>query len=199
MGSILGYVGSNIVEAERKAIQKTRGRARAAMMEIFNKAGKRARKDRVPKISLQTSKGKEDISSKIFNRFFAIRTRDDGSKSFLRRTLDALAGSYIFVPFVSLALYIGKQEGWTSITSLYFAMATSSTVGYGDVAPTSSRMRLLSMVFIPLAVISLGELLSQIAGYFIRREVRIAEQEFMDRTMTLADLEAMDTNQDGKI
>ena len=82
----------------------------------------------------------------------------------------AVETSYIFVPFVSLALYIGKCEGWTPITSLYFAMATASNGGFGDFAPTSQKMRLLSLAFIPLAVISLGEILGRSAGYFIRKE-----------------------------
>ena len=112
----------------------------------------------------------------------------------------AVETSYIFVPFVSLALYIGKCEGWTPITSLYFAMATASNaVGFGDFAPTSQKMRLLSLAFIPLAVISLGEILGRSAGYFIRKETNKAEREFMDRKMTLEDLDEMDTNDDGEV
>ena len=101
---------------------------------------------------------------------------------------------YIFVPFLSLAFIMGKAEGWTAITSMYYALATATTVGYGDVSPSSPRMRLLSLAFIPLAVISLGEILGRIAGYFIRKESTRAEREFMDRRLTLDDLEAMDTD-----
>ena len=107
----------------------------------------------------------------IYSRLFAIRIKGDGSRSLIRYLFDtAVETSYIFVPFVSLALYIGKCEGWTPITSLYFAMATASNGGFGDFAPTSQKMRLLSLAFIPLAVISLGEILGRSAGYFIRKE-----------------------------
>ena len=60
-------------------------------------------------------------------------------------------------------------------------------------------MRLLSLAFIPLAVISLGEILGRSAGYFIRKETNKAEREFMDRKMTLEDLDEMDTNDDGEV
>ena len=78
-------------------------------------------------------------------------------------------------------------------------MATASNGGFGDFAPTSQKMRLISLAFIPLAVISLGEILGRSAGYFIRKETNKAEREFMDRKMTLEDLDEMDTNDDGEV
>ena len=208
VGALLGYIGGNIIEAETKAIQKTRNAARARMMGIFDKTKRirggiiiGRRNGRMVSTS-NVVQGSENMElgwlQKTFSRIFAIRTRRDGSKSLLRRVFDTISQCYyIFLPFVALALYIGKREGWTPITSMYYAMATASTVGYGDVSPTSPRMRLLSLMFIPLAVISLGEILGRIAGFFIRRETERAEREFMDRRMTMDDLEAMDTNQDG--
>ena len=136
----------------------------------------------------------------ILSSIFSLRKRRDGSASLLRRAFDVFTDSYyIFVPFLALAFIIGKAEGWTSINSIYYALATATTVGFGDVSPSRPRMRLLSVAFIPLAVISLGEILGRIAGYFIRRESTRAEREFMDRRVTLDDLEAMDTDKDGQV
>lgn len=136
----------------------------------------------------------------MYSRLFAIQIRPDGSKSLFRHAFDTFSDSYyIFVPFISLALYIGKREGWSVITSIYYAMATASTEGYGDMSPTFQHMRLISILFIPLAVISLGEILSRIAGYFIRRDTIKAEKEFMSRRMTLEDLYEMDTNNSGEV
>ena len=209
MGALLGYIGGNIIEAETRAIQATRKAARARMMEFFNKTkglrrgGRMNRVDEASLIVLSDSARKSCELGWLQNAFsslFPIRTQTDGSKSLLRRVLDTLLQcSYIFVPFVALAFCIGKHEGWTHVTSTYYALATASTVGYGDIAPTSPRMRLLSLLFIPLAVLNLGEILGRIAGYFIRKETERAEREFMHRTMTLDDLEAMDTNKNGEI
>jgi hypothetical protein len=209
VGALLGYIGGNIIEAETRAIQATRKAARARMMEFFNKTKGLRRGGRMNRVDEASLIVLSDIASKnnvelgwlqnAFSSLFAIRTQTDGSKSLLRRVLDALLQcSYIFVPFVALALCIGKHEGWTHVTSMYYALATASTVGYGDIAPTSPRMRLLSLLFIPLAVLNLGEILGRIAGYFIRKETERAEREFMHRMMTLDDLEAMDTNKNGE-
>ena len=136
----------------------------------------------------------------LYIRLFAIREQIDGSKSILRRLWDVFAETYyIFVPFVSLAMYIGKSEAWSPIQSIYYAMITATTVGYGDCSPSSPKMRLVSLAFIPLAVISLGEILSRVAGYFIRRETTKVQHDFMNRKMTMKDLEEMDTNGDGEV
>ena len=130
----------------------------------------------------------------------SIRSRSDGSKSLLRKTLDVVMQSnYVTIPCVSLALFIGKLEGWTIISSLYYAFATASTVGYGDFAPTTKKTKLLSLLFVPLAVISLGDILSRIAGHFISKEIHQMEHEYMHRTMNLQDLEAMDVNHSGEV
>lgn len=203
VGALLGYVGGNVIEAERKAIQKTRSAARAAVMQLFDpiKKDSNSRSGNNSATAKTKDNRKLGVIQKIFFRCFAVRTQSDGSKSLLRRAfIDTFAQCYyVFVPFLSLAFYIGKKEGWTPITSMYYAIATASTVGYGDIAPKSPRMRSLSLAFIPLAVISLGEILGRISGYFIRKESNKAEQEFMDRTMTMDSLEAMDANQDGEV
>ena len=204
MGALLGYIGGNIIEAETRAIQATRKAARARMMEFFNKTKGLRRGGRMNRVDEASLIVLSDIAKlgwlqNAFSSLFAIRTQTNGSKSLLRRVLDTLLQcSYIFVPFVALAFCIGKHEGWTHVTSMYYALATASTVGYGDIAPTSPRMRLLSLLFIPLAVLNLGEILGRIAGYFIRKETERAEREFMHRMMTLDDLEAMDTNKNGE-
>ena len=46
---------------------------------------------------------------------------------------------------------------------------------------------------------SLGEILSRVAAYFIRRETTKVQHDFMNRKMTMKDLEEMDTNGDGEV
>ena len=190
IGALLGIVGGSIIEAERAAIRKTRAAARAAMVELFDPKRKRKRAmagnsdEESSTDSRVTSSLSGDESSSgssndggglatlrgIFSNLFSLRKGRDGSKSLLRGVFDVVTDTYyIFVPFLAIAAVIGKREGWNSITSAYFAMATASTVGYGDFSASSPQMRLLSILFIPLAVISLGEILGRIAGFFIRK------------------------------
>jgi len=166
VGALLGYVGGNIVEAERRVVHKTRSAARAAMMELFRpgkerEVSKHARQ-RLMRLRhafrLKKRKGDDGTAlnggrlprleslRKILSPVFAIRTRSDSSKSIIRRIFDTIAQSYyVLVPFVTLALFIGNQEGWTIITSIYYAMATASTVGWGDMAPTHPKMRVVGI------------------------------------------------------
>jgi len=211
VGALLGVVGVNIIEAEKNAIKRTRNLARTKLLSLFDPSNKKKKLRKKGKVNWKRTRREKllhilqqnrniGILQSIYSRLFAIRIRPDKSKSVLRYIFDTFTDSYyIFVPFISLALYIGKKEGWTIITSIYYAMATASTVGYGDMSPTFQHTRLLSLLFIPLAVISLGEILSRIAGYFIRRDTIKAEKEFMSRRMTLEDMYEMDTNNSGEV
>ena len=218
IGALLGIVGGSIIEAERAAIRKTRAAARAAIMELFvpkknrrkSKAGNSDEESSAEsRVTNALSVGENSSGNSndggglvtlrgIFSNLFSLRKGRDGSKSLLRSAFDVVTDTYyIFVPFLTIAAVIGKREGWNTITSAYYAMATASTVGYGDVSASSPQMRLLSILFIPLAVISLGEILGRIAGFFIRKNMTQAEKEFMSRRMTLDDLDAMDTDKNG--
>jgi len=222
VGALLGYIGGSVIEAERAAIQKTRAAARAAMMELFDPKKKRRKGGSTKGTSEEESTSESHVTKAlagdgsrsssstddsglgtirgIVSNLFSFRRHKDGKKSLLRSAFDTFTDSYyIFVPFLGLAAIIGKNEGWNSITSIYYAMATATTVGWGDVSPSSPQMRLLSLVFIPLAVISLGEVLGRIAGVFIRKNTLQAEREFMSRRMTLDDLEAMDVDKNGEV
>lgn len=214
IGAMLGYIGGGIIEAERRVVTRTQNAARAAFMELFAASTKGRTKAKDNALRDNTiSKGGVNPADKCegtlpevgalrricchllpWRLMRQIKSLVCGIVDTFRRCY------YIFVPFIMLALYVGKVEGWTLATSLYYAIATASTVGYGDCAPTSTRMRLVSLIFIPFAVISLGEILGRIAKYFIENETLRAEKEFMERSfrMTLADLQDMDVNNDGK-
>ena len=56
-------------------------------------------------------------------------------------------------------------EGWPLEDSLYMAVITVSTVGYGEVHPLSARGRVLAIVLIVLAVATLGYSATAIGAY----------------------------------
>ena len=175
------------------------------MMELFDPAKKRSKrrggskKDCVEDESSAESRVTNALAGETNGP--STSTANNSGLGTLRRIFSGLfrgfTDYYIFVPFLGLAAIIGRHEGWSTITSMYYAMATATTVGWGDVSPSSQQMRLLSLVFIPLAVISLGEILGRIAGFFIQKNTAQAEKEFMSRRMTLDDLDAMDTDKNG--
>ena len=47
---------------------------------------------------------------------------------------------------VALGLVVGLMEGWSMEESIYFAFVSGLTIGYGDLAPTTTLARTLSIL-----------------------------------------------------
>ena len=54
-----------------------------------------------------------------------------------------------------------------------------TTIGYGDLAPTSAVGRILIMLYLPMAVASLAQALSDISAINVRRAIR--ETNYSDK------------------
>ena len=119
----------------------------------------------------------------------------------------ALLGSIIIVSYL-----IGNDAGWNFTQTLYFAITTSCTIGFGDLVVTSQMGRLLVVIFIPIAVGAMGFLLQRIAeamlqtkqrkhmvGLFASGDISSPTGRQRQRELTVMDLEAMDSDGDGNV
>jgi hypothetical protein len=64
-------------------------------------------------------------------------------------------------------------EGWSWVDSFYFSSIAGTTVGFGDLAPTTDASKLISVAYIFLGVSILGTLLDQRLRYhgsFVRNQ-----------------------------
>ena len=83
----------------------------------------------------------------------------------------ALLSLMIIMLFSGTIFYV-SNEGWSYIDALYFCVMTMSTVGYGDLVPTSSTSKIFTMVY---AVVSIGvfvALASKLAQAMLTRSTR---------------------------
>ena len=80
------------------------------------------------------------------------------------------------LPFVAGALVLTGTvfywhfEDWTIIQALYFSVVTLTTVGYGDLTPTSAGTQIFTVIYILTGLGVLVALLSSIAQQYIRQK-----------------------------
>jgi voltage-gated potassium channel len=63
-----------------------------------------------------------------------------------------------------------RFEDWTIIQALYFSVVTLTTVGYGDLTPTSAGTQIFTIIYILTGLGVLVALLSSIAQQYIRQK-----------------------------
>ncbi len=94
-----------------------------------------------------------------------------------RIQIAAATSSVILLMTIGTIVYRFLEE-WTWIQSFYFSVVTLSTVGYGDLHPTSDAARLFTAFYILGGVtIALSALAVIGTSYLRRREERILRRE----------------------
>lgn len=71
----------------------------------------------------------------------------------------------------ALLLTHSSFEGWPIIDSLYFAVVTFTTIGYGDIAPQTLAGKLFTTVFAVLGFCILGIALGVVGSKMVEAEL----------------------------
>jgi voltage-gated potassium channel len=80
------------------------------------------------------------------------------------------------LPFVAAALvltgtiFYWRFEDWTIIEALYFSVVTLTTVGYGDLAPTTAGTQIFTIFYILTGIGVFVALLASIAQQYIAQK-----------------------------
>jgi voltage-gated potassium channel Kch len=88
------------------------------------------------------------------------------------KALPLVAGVLILTGTV---FYWRFEDGWTLIDSLYFCVVTLTTVGFGDLHPTSPGTQIFTIIYILTGLGILVALLSSVAQAYLKQKAEVGK------------------------
>ena len=148
------------------------------------------------------SKRMDQSTSQFINKFKLDEDDDDDNidEKAITETIVAILThvlllALIFVP----AIIIGHYEGWKFYESIYYAVVTATTVGYGDLSPQLTGTRIAAIFYLPLCVTVMASLFGKVTSIYMDKKARDAECEFLNRQLTREQILKMDVNENGTV
>jgi hypothetical protein len=200
LGAAIATIGSTVVNAEREAVAVAKKKSRDKLLRLFCDMPHVLGKFR-QKSTAQQLKVVRHAEAKTPDQDCP-KTAASGPKKWyqtVRRLLLPAIPSLSLILTGGLVMRFLEGNTWSLIETLYFSLVTASTIGFGDLAPTSARGRLFAVVFIPLAVAAAGEIFSTIALSFVQQRQKKIFAAELSSDLSMAHLKAMDADGDGQI
>ena len=160
LGIALGIIGSNLMDAQEKAVSKTREMTQVKVLSVFGGGGGTA--------TTTTRSSNDDDSSKNHNNESdnpPEDNTDDQDDDDAFTAPPSCMGFFLHaIPLLTvlfgLAYWIGLESEWDLERVIYYAIITATTVGFGDLAPRTEKGKLIATIFIPLAAGAMGQWLT---------------------------------------
>lgn len=97
------------------------------------------------------------------------------------------------------ATYMAYAEDWPMLDALYWAVVTASSVGYGDLVPTSQSTRVFASVYVLIACGGLAVSMSNFGSIIMAIEADHRANQMVQRGVTEAMIREMDSDGSGGI
>ena len=77
---------------------------------------------------------------------------------------------FLLTLLVGATLFYYSVEGWSIIDSLYFSVMTMSTIGYGDLVPTTTWSKIFTIIFSILSIGFFAAVIAKILSIVLERK-----------------------------
>lgn len=192
--SALGVIAKLALTQQKKLITKAKERARSQLIKIFDS------EDEDDEDETEEDYGDEDEECRWIDNILNDRCSSDERLSIPRVLISAIRNhSFNFVALLVIAAVLQRVEKWHLVDLLYYWNSTATTIGFGDVAPKTQLGRLIAVLFVPLSVVTMGEVIANCFAFVTSRASAKAEKDFLRREITLSDLEYLDIDDDGMV
>lgn len=98
----------------------------------------------------------------------------------------------LMVALIVPPLIMGYDEQWSVLSSLYFTVVTASTVGYNDIVPKNTYMKLIAVFYMPICIYVMARTFSKLTIVYLQHKSKATEQEYYNRNLSDTDFESMD-------
>ena len=95
--------------------------------------------------------------------------------------------------FVGIFGYMHIFENWSAIDALYFSVCTFTTVGFGDITPTSDASRAFTMIYAVLGVVLISTLVGEVMVDF----AEASQQKFSKIANKLGEIAGREDKSEG--
>mmetsp|Transcript_30673 Transcript_30673/g.55823 ORF Transcript_30673/g.55823 Transcript_30673/m.55823 type:complete len:372 (+) Transcript_30673:192-1307(+) len=177
----ISIVAVALVEVANFFIEKREALVKKTRAEMI----KNAAENQKPGASSGSLKGKEGGRSK-FKAFLAAHP------------IIGVTGNLVVYALFFGAVYSGI-EGWPLVDGIYFTIITGTTVGYGDLVPSTTGGMWWSVFFLPFAVIFVSTNLSEFASILLGKSEDTKLKALLEVDLSLEALLNMDQDGDGEI
>ncbi|KAL9187994.1 hypothetical protein ACHAXT_006372 [Thalassiosira profunda] len=198
--SALGIIAKLALAQERKIMSKARERARERLIRMFDSDQDDEEEDLEAEVIEEDEDDEQCKWKEVLDEKHQCDEQQDDAHSIIGSFFRAVQRNAF--NFAALAFLVGllqRIEKWSFIDMLYYWSSTAATLGFGDVCPQTQLGRSIALLFIPLSVITLGEVIAGVFAYVTGRIAAKAEKDFLRREITLSDLEYLDVGGDGKV
>ena len=162
----------------------------AWMLEKEEAALKEVERKKMEKMQKELLKVKQNVGADVSSADIARASRELASKKVNKLVVWHAIGAIIVVVLLG-AVIMGQLENLKFLDGCYWAIVTSTTVGYGDITPKTTHGRIFASFYAFITIGVMGWAVSQISSSAITRKVEEEENEVTRFKLTPDSLVAM--------